>query len=311
MNIQSISPRIEPLRQQENIERRIRDNRMGASLRTRKLGDTMQSMGLLSAKQVRQITKIQQQTGEPFGRIAVLKGFVKQQAVQAAIGVQFGLLRDVDHPIAIPERLTVVRKPHGPEAEQIRLMRTRLVTSCTPEDLKTIAMIGIGADTAPVELAVNLSAVFAQLHRRILIIDADLRQPGLQQFFSGNAKAGADQPGLVDYISGRARFDDIVQESMVMRMDMIMQGQRAFNPQILLSDTAFDGLLDRARKDYDIVVILSSGFGPIADGQFVWQKANSAIVVARKNKTQEDDLRQLSGILYDLDTRILGAVVAK
>ncbi len=310
-------PVTEPARQLADIERRLEDDRNAAERRSRRLGDTLLAMGLLTERHVRQITQIQEDTGEPFGRIAIRKGFVKPSAVQAAIGVQFGFLRESDHPIRIPKRLVVMRKPHSKEAEQIRLMRTRLITSCEANELKTISVIGMGRDQGAVELAANLGATFAQLHRRVLILDANLRAPSLGQFFSAGVvrsrknNVGNGVKGLSDYLSGRARFDDVIQQSLVTRLDLLTEGQRAYNPQILLGSEAFDGLLDRAKRDYDIILLLSTGYGPIADGQFVWQKSDSALVVARKNKTREDELKQLAAILYDLDTTMLGAVLAK
>lgn len=301
----------EPARQQENLERRLRDDRQGAENRARRLGETLHSMGLLSRKQVESITRIQQETGEPFGRVAINKGLVKPEAVQAAIGVQFGFLRESNQSVHIPERLVVLRRPYSKQAEAIRLMRTRLVTSCTPEDLKAISIIGMGDDCAAVELAANLGAAFAQLHRRVLILDANLRNPGIRKFFAGEIASKQKKPGLTNYLTNRARYDDVIEESIVMRLDILSEGQRAHNPQILLGSDGFDGLLARARKDYDVVLLLSTGFGPIADGQFVWQKSDTAIVVARKHKTREDELKQLSAVLYDLNTTVLGAVMAR
>lgn len=300
----------EPARQLAEIERRLNDDRLAASRRSKRLGDTLSAMGLLSERHVKQIARIQAETGEPFGKIAIRKGFVKPSAVQAAIGVQFGFLRESNHPIDIPERLVVMRKPHSEQSEKIRLLRTRLITSCKKEELKTISVIGMGNDKGAVELAANLGATFAQLHRRVLVIDANLRTSGLAKFFNikdGNQKAA----GLADYLCGRARYDDIIQQSLVTRLDLLTEGQRAYNPQILLGSDEFDKLLDRARSAYDIILTLSSGHGLIGDGQFVWNKSDSALIVARKNKTREHELKQLAGVLFDLDTKILGAVLAK
>ena len=80
----------EPARQLAEIERRLNDDRLAASRRSKRLGDTLSAMGLLSERHVKQIARIQAETGEPFGKIAIRKGFVKPSAVQAAIGVQFG-----------------------------------------------------------------------------------------------------------------------------------------------------------------------------------------------------------------------------
>jgi len=301
----------EPIRQQEDLERRLREDQRGVQNRARRLGDTLLSMGLLTNKQVRQIAAIQEETGEPFGRVAINKGLVKPEDVQAAIGVQFGFLREADHPVHIPNRLVVLRRPYSKQAEEIRLMRTRLVTSCVPEDLKVISIVGIGNDQACVELGTNLGAAFAQLHRKALVLDANLRNPGLRRFFANGAMPRKKQPGLTDYITNRARYDDVIEESIITRLDILSEGQRAYNPQILLSSDGFEGLLARARKDYDVVLLLSSGYGPIADGQFVWQKSDTAIVVARMHKTREDELKQLSAVLYDLNTTVLGAVMAR
>lgn len=296
----------EPRRAQQTLERRLQEDRVAARQRQRRLGDTLMGMGLMSERDVKKITRLQEDTHQPFGKLAIKHGMVKAEDIQAAIGVQFGFLREADGPISIPEHLTVMRRPHSDQSEKIRLMRTRLVTSCDQTDLRTMSVIGFGEDKASVEMAANLGATFAQLQRRVLLIDANLRAPSLPAFFGL-----PPEPGLVDYLSKRARFEDVIQQTLVNRLDILPAGQRAYNPQILLGSDTFDALLKRARRDYDMIMLLSSGYGPIADGQFVWQKSESAIIVARKNKTCEDDLTKLSAVLYDLRTKVLGAVLAR
>ncbi|MEO0612889.1 MAG: hypothetical protein AAFY83_06215 [Pseudomonadota bacterium] len=300
----------EPHKARETLERRLKDDRLAARQRVRRLGETLIAMGLITRREAEKVARLQIKTNKPFGRIALEQRFVKPDDIQAAIGVQFGMLRalpgDGNQVPKIPEGLVVLRQPHADVAEQMRLIRTRLITSCNPADLKAISMIDFGTSTATLSLACNLAAAFAQLHRRVLIIDCNLRQPSLHHFFD----MGRDR-GLMEYLTGRARFDDVTVPSLVTRLDLLTAGHRAYNPQILLGSDSFDSLLKRARRDYDVVFLLSSGFGPAADGQFVWQKSDSALIVPHKHKTREPDLKQLSAVLYDLDTKILGAVLAQ
>lgn len=297
----------EPHQLQQNLERRLKEDRVAARQRVRRLGETLMAMGVITEREAKKIARIQAKTQKPFGRIALEQKFVTADDIQAAIGVQFGMLREISTGVPqIPAGLSVLRQPHSKLSEQIRLMRTRLITSCQAADLKTIAMIDFGNHEATLSLTGNLSAAFAQLHRRVLIIDCNLRRPSLHQFFG----VGREE-GLVDYLSKRARFEDIIKPTIVNRLDIVRAGQRAYNPQILLGSEALDGLLKRARRDYDIVMLLSSSFGPVADGQFVWQKSDSAIIVAQKNKTREPEVHQLTATLYDLDTTVLGAVLAR
>jgi len=299
----------EPQKVRENLERRLQEDRTAARQRVRRLGETLTAMGLLSERDVKKIARIQARTKKPFGRIALEQKMVKPDDIQAAIGVQFGMLRDLPEGVAgvplIPRALHVLRQPHSGLSEKIRLMRTRLITSCRVADLKTISMIDFGDGAATLNLTANLAATFAQLHKRVLIIDANLRSPSLHDFFN----MGIDD-GLVEYLSKRARFEDVVRQTLVNRLDVLLAGQRAYNPQILLGSDTLDSLLKRARRDYDVVFLISSGFGPVADGQFVWQKSDSAIIVAHKNKTREPVINQLTATLYDLDTKVLGAVLA-
>ncbi len=296
----------EPHRQQDNLERRLRDDRDGGQARSRRLGDTLIAMGMLKNREIKEITRQQEKTGEPFGNIAISKGYLKPDEIQAALGVQFGFLRESEEKIQIPDGLTILRRPHSKKAEQMRLLRTRLLTSCTKEELQNISIIDVDSGSASIQLAANLGAAFAQMHRRVLVVDTNLRMPKLNKFFRLKKKIG-----LADYLSGKARYDDVIQESLVARLDIVTVGQRSYNPQVLLSSENLDNFLQRANKDYDSVILLSAEFGPIADGQFVWQKSSSAMVVVRKNHTREDNLKQLAATLYDLQTPMLGAIVAK
>jgi len=297
-----------PHEAREALERRLREDRAAARRRAVRLGDTLRAMGLINERQSRRITAAQKKTGRPFGELAVRFGFIKPGDVQAALGLQFGFLRDGEGPLHIPEELTILRRPQSTEAEKIRLMRTRLLTSCEPALLKTVAVIAAGpeAQAAATSVAANLAAAFAQLHRKVLLLDANLRTPELSGFFdTGNA------PCFTEAIRKHARFDDVVTPSIVNRLDILATSKPSVHPQVLLADQGFDQILARAKRSYDSTFLLSSAFGSIADGHFVWQKSSGAIIVAKKNHTREATLKKLSTILFDLDTTIIGSILSR
>ena len=299
----------EPQRQQRFLARHIATEQKTRVKRGRRLGETLVSLGYLTEQKADKIQARQQKTGKPFGRIAIEHGYVDSEAIQVAIGIQYGFLRDTGRQVKLPDSLHLLRDPHGVQAEKIRLMRTRLLTACDNELLSTISLIDVGRHRSSVDLAVNLATAFAQVKRNVLLIDASLRTPALDSLLAIN-NVQEKTPGLNDFLSEKANLETVIQPAIVNHLDLIFAGKRTPNPQVLLSGERLNMLIDQAKPNYDTILLISNRFGPIADGQFVWRLSSAAIVSARKNKTRESELKQLAATLYDLNTPVLGAVLA-
>lgn len=273
--------------------------------KSQNLGETLIRLGRLKEDEVERVLAVQAKKGGPFGKTAIKLGLLKSHDLHYALGVQLGFLRETEAPVVIPERLVIARSPYSPEAEQFRQMRTRLLTSLTPETLRlfSIAAAGPGVDAA--YAAANLAAAFAQIGRHTLLIDASLRKPQLSKILTGGPRA----MGLTDCLRGNGTYEETCRETLIRNLDFLPAGTPSPDPQILLGGKEFHALLEQARQSYEIVIVLTAPFGANADGEFVWAASKNVLALARKHQTRAKTLTQMRSIIRSVGAEIIGAAM--
>ncbi|MBC8008496.1 MAG: polysaccharide biosynthesis tyrosine autokinase, partial [Burkholderiales bacterium] len=130
-----------------------------------------------------------------------------------------------------------------------------LVTSTIPGEGKTL-------------VSSNLAGAFARHGKRTLLIDCDLRRPMLHRHFEQQNDAG-----LLTWFEKGARFDqpllathpDLGILSIGENLDLLRSGGRSKSPTELLESPAFSQLIDRLKREYDLVVVDSPPLGAVTD----------------------------------------------
>jgi capsular exopolysaccharide synthesis family protein len=187
------------------------------------------------------------------------------------------------HPLRNGHVLSALHDPMSPATEQYRTVKARLdyisrnegraihtivVTSPSPGDGKTLT-------------ALNLALVLAQDESKaVLIIDADLRKPGLRDYFAHRPKIGliellAREVGLS---AGLFRLDGS-------RLVVLPSGARATNPAELLSSPKMEELLRVLASRFDYVIIDTPPVGAFVDADGLAAVADATILVVRSGQT--------------------------
>jgi protein-tyrosine kinase len=270
------------------------------------LGETLIRMGRLQREQITQVVEAQQKTGGAFGRTAVKLGLIEQQDLQYALGVQLGFLYETQNPVAIPAPLVVAQNPYSQYAEEFRQMRTRLLTGASVEKLKLFSVTGVDAEVGADYAAVNLAASFAQLGRRVLLVDADLRRPSLAKVFGD---PGA--PGVVEIAGGHLTYKQALSETLVKNLDLLPAGAPAYDSQSVFVSDAFAKILECAKSEYDTVMLLTAPFGEIADCELVWSATKHTLVIARQDKSRAEALSKMKSVLRGVGAEIIGAAMTR
>ncbi len=220
---------------------------------------------------------------------------------------------------AIPEsrtlsRLGLVQEVLPPaETEAFRMLRANLryfnVDRAVRSVLVTSAAPGDGKSTA----AWNLASTAAGAGARVLLIEADLRHPGLADSLG---LRGA--PGLSTILSGQAALEDLLQQIPVQAkandlraqtVDVLLAGPVPPNPAELLESNRMREVIAEAERSYDLLVIDTPPTSVVSDAIPLLSQVGGVIVIARLKKTTRDAAAHLRNQLRNLDARILGVVV--
>ncbi len=169
--------------------------------------------------------------------------------------------------------------------------RTLLITSATP---------GEGKTTTALLLARN----FAQLGQRVLLIDADLRNPSLHKLLKLGAEAG-----LSNYLAGAMPAVEVIQPGGDENLWIIRSGPLPPNPAELLSSHKMKSLLDLAAERYDQVIIDGPPVMGLADAPILAHLAAGTLLMVASGKTRRALLRAALKRLAAARARVIGGVV--
>ncbi len=272
--------------------------------RIERLGATLIRMGKIDGDGLAAILAAQKRHGGSFGKNAVSLGLINPDDMQIALGIESGFIRADGPPQKIPPNLLAARNPYSPEAEQFRSMRTRLVTGKLSSSADLFSIVGAHESSGAPHIAANFATCLAQLGRRVLLIDADLRRPSLHQYFCKK-----NTLGLADILADNTPTKKTVRQTFLKSLDLVCAGAPSSDPQSLLCRLEMQKHIDYARAQYDHVVVLTAPFGATADGEFVWSMTGNALVVARRNRARLSDLKKMKAVLRDVGAELIGAVL--
>ena len=206
-----------------------------------------------------------------------------------------------------PQRtdLLILREPNGPVAEAFRTLRTSISLLGSEADRKTFlftsAVPGEGKSFCSVNYAVSL----AQLGKRTLIIDGDLRLPTVSKTLLGREP----ERGVAAVLSGKATLDEAVRATDVPNLFVLAAGARAHNPAELLSGFAFDRLMKEAAGKYERIVIDSAPVHAVSDSLLLIKHVQSVCLVIHTGKTPARVVGRACDILENAGSRPVGIIL--
>lgn len=164
-------------------------------------------------------------------------------------------------------------KPSTVGAEAIVPARVILITGESPNVGKSF-------------ICANLAEVFAQLDKKILVIDADMRLGNLHSIF------GVEQTrGLADYFTQpQEEVADITHVTTVDNVDFIPRGAQTNNPSALLASDHFEALIAQLRMHYDYIIIDSPPVLAASDAVILSKHADTVLMVTRYDNSLEGQL---------------------
>jgi succinoglycan biosynthesis transport protein ExoP len=204
-----------------------------------------------------------------------------------------------------PSRIELVphEVPRLAVSEAYRSLRTALLLSSARE-LKVVAVTSAVASEGKSATASNLAVVMAQLGRRVLIIDADLRKPRLHEVFQVS-----NRTGLVNYLTGGAEFEAIVARTVVPQLYVTTSGPIPPNPSELLASDRMIELVKAARGRFDFVVIDTPPLLPVTDATLVGDLVDGVTICLRAGKVTREEARACLDRLRMAGVKVLGVVL--
>jgi len=193
-------------------------------------------------------------------------------------------------------------KPASPFAESYRHLRTNIQLANTGQKKSFVLTSSIPGEGKTVS-SVNLAIAFAQLDKKVLLVDGDLRRSKLHRIFNIN-----DPKGLVNYLTDQARENEIFKSTFIPNLYLLPSGPTPPNPSELLSSKRMKDLNVRLREMFDYIVFDSSPSLLVADACIIGNLVDATIFVSKAGRTNREEAIRTLQILRSNNIKPLGTL---
>ena len=214
------------------------------------------------------------------------------------------------------KELIVHQDPKSPISEVFRTLRTNIQFMNTKGKLKTLLVTSTMPGEGKSWVSSNLAVTFAQAGKKVVLIDADMRNGRQYTIFGASPR-----PGLSNYLSGvgedydeedeEVDLADYIQETGVENLYLIAAGNIPPNPSELLIAPQMVELLDRLKEVCDIIIIDGTPAQLVTDALILARLVDSTVVVAASNQTKREDLKRCVTNIQNVGGKIAGIVMNK
>lgn len=173
-----------------------------------------------------------------------------------------------------------------------------LITSTIPGEGKTL-------------ISCNVAGSFARHGKRTLLIDCDLRRPMLHRHFKQQNNAG-----LIPWFEAGASLEGDLATSPTLgvikiaeNLSLLCSGGRSKSPTEFLENPLFGQLLEKLKREYDLVIVDSPPLGAVTDSLLIAERIDEVIYVCRFNRAYRKHIRLYMRALRNGKNEVLGVVL--
>ena len=192
-------------------------------------------------------------------------------------------------------------------SEAYKLLRTKVQFSFTESGCHVLGVSSAMAGEGKSLTSTNLAYSLAQLNKRVLLIDCDMRRPSLAE------KLKIDKhPGLSNYLTGHASMADVTQ---TIKLDLetpfhvITAGRNPPNPMELLSSEKMERAVEELKASYDYIILDLPPVGEVGDAMAVAKLTDGILLVSCQDYGTRVALSSAVNQFEFIEAKILGIVL--
>jgi succinoglycan biosynthesis transport protein ExoP len=197
-------------------------------------------------------------------------------------------------------------EPQSQVSEAFRALRTSLLLSQPDHPPQLILVTSALPHEGKTTASVNIGVTLAQLGDNTLLIDADLRKPGISRALSMND----GKVGLSSYLAGVVGLDVVtIPHPVIGNLHAIPTGPIPPNSADLLSSHRLAEMMCELRKRYKFIVIDSPPIMAATDAVILSALVDGVLLVVRSGETPKEALTRTRELLHSVNSRVLGVVL--
>lgn len=186
--------------------------------------------------------------------------------------------------------------------EAFKVLRTNL--QFCGQDVQVISVTSCNENEGKTTVALQLARSLAELGKRVLVIDADMRK----SVMAGRNTNAKNIGGLSEILTGMVKLGDAIYSTQYSNLQIIFAGQYPPNPVELLSGKYFKTLLAETRKVYQYVIVDTPPLGRVIDAAVAAPNCDSTILVIGNTAVHYRQAQDVVAQLEKSGSKILGVV---
>ena len=270
------------------------------------IGEILVSVGRISLDDAERIYDEQKKRKLRFGETAISLGLATEADIRFALSHQFRYPYLQRGESKVLETVVAAYDPFSPQVEALRAIRSQLMLRWFNgnDGNRALAVVSPEKGEGRSWFVANLAVVFSQLGARTLLIDTDLRDPGLHLLFGIS-----NRNGLSSILGGRATGNVVFKVPSLVDLSVLPSGPVPPNPQELLTRPLLDRMVAQLSNSFDVILIDTPPASKYAESVAIASRAGGALVLCKQNQTRVRELNALFTRLRDANVVIAGSVL--
>ena len=208
-------------------------------------------------------------------------------------------------------RLITREDPRSPVSEAYRSLRTSLLYASADKKTKSILVSSAGPGEGKTTTVANMAITYANLGKKTLLIDTDLRRPVVHKVLDLKK-----DPGITNYLAGATDdFDGLVQQTDIDNLSVVTSGLIPPNPSELLGSNKMSSLVKKLEETWDIILFDSPPLVAVTDATMISKEIDKIVIVVKVGQTDkkafEHTINSLTNVNAPLGGVVLNAVTHK
>lgn len=206
---------------------------------------------------------------------------------------------------AMTKTLITLADPRSPAAEAYRSLFINLSFSSQEQSVRTLLVTSAGPEEGKSTTLANLAVVAAQMGRRVVVVDCDLRQPRQHELFGLR-----NDQGVATVTAGQASAAAVLQPvGDVPGLQVITSGPLPVSPAQVLASRRMEEMIRELAGQADLVLFDSPPAIAVSDASVLATKVDGVLLVLSAGQTKRDHARRAKEALEKVHARLVGAVL--
>lgn len=227
--------------------------------------------------------------------------------VEKGLGLDLlGIVPEEDSKYFQKTKLFFNLEDHSAAAESIRALRTAILFKMRQfPGARVIMLTSPNPEEGKSTIALNLASAFQQNHLKVILIDADLRKPKLHRLLNE-----PEEKGISEALEGTLPLKEVIRSNVGnLGFDFLSCGTKSHHPAEILGSKAMKELIEKLRETYDIILLDSAPYLPVADTSVLSDFTDAIVIITQYHRTDRSQLRNLKRRFNSPQIKEIGVVI--